>query len=435
MIRRHIGIVALLVVALSNSGALAQNVTGEALDIIVPLAKVGASPSYGSVIALGDGRLLWTWGKSDTPVYGNYSSDKGKTWSDPIPLRFDGRHSMKVLSTSLVRLRSGALGQAVAGIRELFFHVSRDEGKTWSQGIRVDVGNESVAFTNDRAIVLSTGRIVLPAYTFLEGPKLPVRKPVIKRYGAEFDAAWIHWVMYSYVFYSDDEGKTWTRSDNEVFITLAQGTEGTYPAHEPAVAELSDGRLVMFVRTNLGRFYRSYSEDKGKTWLQVEPTPLIGPPAPCSLTRIPGTNDLLAVWTQVSSFEVMQGLWRHRLSCAISKDGGVTWQNFKNLESLDDTTRVEDEVPGAVLYGPFRQPLDRMRYHRAPGPLRASYPTCLFVNGNAIITYGLSTLGEKAIITRTYGMDYDEVVRKLGMGPDASANKVRIMPIQWFYTK
>jgi hypothetical protein len=114
----------------------------------------------------------------------------------------------------------------------------------------------------------------------------------------------------------------------------------------------------------------------------------------------------------------------------------MTWSNFKNFESLDDTARVEDEAPGAVLYGSFRQPLDRVRYHRAPGPLRASYPTCLFVDGKAIITYGLSTLGEKAVITKTYGMDYDDLVRKLGMaGPDTGANKVRIIPIQWFYTK
>ena len=74
-------------------------------------------------------------------------------------------------------------------------------------------------------------------------------------------------------------------------------------------------------------------------------------------------------------------------------------------------------------------------YHRAPGPLSAAYPTCIFVNGNAIITYCLSTFGEKEIITKTYGMDYDQVVRKLGMGPEARANKVRIIPIAWFYAK
>jgi len=347
---------------------------------------------------------------------------------DGQPMRLTG-------SPGLVRLRSGVLGMALYSPEEFLFHVSRDEGKTWSPGMPVHSGEQDVVLTNDRALVLSNGRIVLPVYTRLEGPKMRVRKPRIKRFGAEFDAGWAHWMMYSYVLYSDNEGKTWKRSDNEVFIAVEQGTQDIYNTHEPAVAELADGRLVMFARTNLGRFYRSYSEDKGKTWLEVQPTPLIGPPAPCSLVRIPGTGDLLAVWSQVSAMEVMEGLYRHRLSTAVSSDGGVTWKHFRNLESLDDTAKVDDAVPWVVLFGPARQPVDRKRYHRAPGPLRASYPTCTFAGGRAIITYGLSTLGDKEVITRTYGMDYDDVVRKLGMGPEARANKVCVMPVDWFYEK
>jgi hypothetical protein len=52
-----------------------------------------------------------------------------------------------------------------------------------------------------------------------------------------------------------------------------------------------------------------------------------------------------------------------------------------------------------------------------------------------VITYGVSTPGEKEVITRTYGMDYDEFVKKLGLGPEARANKVRVLPIGWFYGK
>ena len=88
-----------------------------------------------------------------------------------------------------------------------------------------------------------------------------------------------------------------------------------------------------------------------------------------------------------------------------------------------------------MLFGQVGQPIDRKRYFRAPGPLRASQPTCTFVDGKAVITYGVSTPGEKEVITRTYGMDYDEFVKKLGLGPEARANKVRIIPLQWFYEK
>ena len=35
--------------------------------------------------------------------------------------------------------------------------------------------------------------------------------------------------------------------------------KGSYSFNEPAVVELTDGRLLMMGRTNLGRIYRSYS--------------------------------------------------------------------------------------------------------------------------------------------------------------------------------
>jgi hypothetical protein len=295
--------------------------------------------------------------------------------------------------------------------------------------------NVRVACTNDRALTLADGRLVVPVYTQFEGPKLTPRKPVVKRGGGEFSNGWVHWLAFSYVLLSDDEGRTWQRSDNEVFVSLDQGLRGNYPAFEPAVAELADGRLVMFVRTNLGRFFRSYSEDRGRTWLEAQPTPLIASAAPCSLRRIPGSPDLLAIWNQISAHEDREGLYRHRLSSAISSDGGVTWKHHRNLESLDDTARLDDDPPQPRLMGPVRQPLDRKRYVRAPGPLRISYPSCTFVDGKAIVTYGISTPGDKDVITGTYGMDYDEFLRKLDLGPEARANKVRVLPIAWFYGK
>ena len=41
--------------------------------------------------------------------------------------------------------------------------------------------------------------------------------------------------------------------------------------------------------------------------------------------------------------EIADGLARMRMSCAISKDDGETWQHFRNLESLDDAGYIEPE--------------------------------------------------------------------------------------------
>ena len=138
----------------------------------------------------------------------------------------------------------------------------------------------------------------------------------------------------------------------------------------------------------------------------------------------------------------MQGLYRHRLSCAISKDDGEAWQHHKNLVSLDDMTRIE---PGPIvqwLSGPVRQPLDRQRYHRAPGPLRNDHPYSTFHDGSAIMVHGQGVLDERSVVEKTYGMDYDALGKKFGFEPNTKksvnsvlgSNRIHIVPIDWLYS-
>ena len=211
--------------------------------------------------------------------------------------------------------------------------------------------------------------------------------------------------------------------------------------HEPHVAELHDGRLLMLANTNLGRLFRSYSQDGGETWLAAEPTDLALRVSPLCLKRIPGTGDVLVIWSQISPWETMVGLYRHRLSCAISKDGGLTWEHHKNLISLDDTCKIPPEPLQFYPFGSARQPIDRVRYHRAPGPLRNDHPFCTFHNGKAIIGYGQGVLGEPAVIEKTYGMDFQKVCEKFGFKPKPGSavkvlgnNKLHIVPIKWLYS-
>lgn len=60
-------------------------------------------------------------------------------------------------------------------------------------------------------------------------------------------------------------------------------------------------------------------------------------------------------------------------------------------------------------------------------------PSCAFHEGKAIITYGYSTLGDKDIITKTYGSTPEAIAAKCGLGPEGRANKVRVVPVEWFY--
>src|SRR5262245_33793434 len=106
-----------LVIAVGSSlsnGAPQQGTSPAApYEAIIPESKVGLSPSYGSIIPLRDGRLLWVWGtgrarKPLQPFYKNISTDGGRTWSDPTPLRLAGGEQITgVFNANLVRLRSG----------------------------------------------------------------------------------------------------------------------------------------------------------------------------------------------------------------------------------------------------------------------------------------------------------------------------------------
>ena len=95
--------------------------------------------------------------------------------------------------------------------------------------------------------------------------------------------------------------------------------------------ELKDGRVMMLMRTGCGGQFKSISHDGGLTWSGAEPTQLTGTAAPVSISRIPTTGDLLAIWNHNPGASK-----RNPLTTAISKDGGETWEHFRNLEDAPD---------------------------------------------------------------------------------------------------
>jgi len=424
---------------------------GEA-EVIVRFDKMPISPACGSVIPLKDGRLMWAWSAGSVnpikPTCAILSDDEGRTWGDPQTLKHpDGTDLMGVHEVSLIRLASGALGLVQMydldpGACETDqrcatgFYRSEDEGRTWSPPVPINPPGTAAFVSGDHCLVLSDGRIIVPACAhFGPTPNPALGNPKsVPRFGANLGVCGPRCGMgHSFVYYSDDEGQSWTRSRNEAFVLLQRSVRGCYALVEPAVVELKDGRLLMIARTNLGRHYQACSNDRGRTWMEPEPTDLALLPSPCALRRIPATGDLLVIWSQSSRWEAMLGVYRHRLTCAVSKDEGGTWRHHRNLESLDDVARIEPDEPETLLLGPTRQPGDRKRYVRAPGPLRCNQPSCTFLDDKAIITYGVCVFGDKDVIREDFGIDFDRLMANLGLAPHERANKVRILPTEWFY--
>ena len=291
---------------------------------VLPFAKASF------FVELGDGRLMTV--ENGTTIV---SEDDGSTWSEPRPI-YEGEGpgrptTMGFGSTTagpLLRTRDGALiliyrdmdsyewnwDDATASttgpcVLDIWSIRSLDEGKTWVDRQRLLDGY--CGCIND-IIQTTSGHIVVPVQDMLLDP--------------------VRHVQYTYV--SADDGKTWQRSN---MIDL--GGKGHHDgALEGSVAELSDGRLLMMLRTNLGRLWEAYSNDHGHYWRVLRPSQMDASSAPPFIHRL-ASGRLALVWNRLypegqDSFAYGHGLpfseqwvsWhREELSLAFSDDDGASW--------------------------------------------------------------------------------------------------------------
>ncbi|MCK5701907.1 MAG: exo-alpha-sialidase, partial [Cyclobacteriaceae bacterium] len=126
-------------------------------------------------------------------------------------------------------------------------------------------------------------------------------------------------------YYSDDDGKTWMK-----------GMDASNPENattqEPGLIELTDGKLMLFCRTESGTQYISHSSDQGESWTPLKPSNIKSPLSPASIERIPHTGDLLLIWNN-NYRPIYDGGNRTPFNLAISKDEGITWEKIKQIES------------------------------------------------------------------------------------------------------
>ena len=289
--------------------------------------------SEGAFLPLKDGRIMFAYSRyygtsrsdhATADIAARYSSDKGATWTDKDEVIVRNHGGMNVMSVSLLRLFSGEIAlfyllkNSTSDCRPVMRR-SFDEGKTWSEPtlcITDEVGY--FVLNNDRVIQLKDGRLLFAVsqHRFADG---------------KFDNKGV--VM---TYASDDNGKTWRRGKSELNIVSPSGRK--YAAQEPGVVELKDGRILLWIRTNAGCQFMSWSNDRGETWSLPQPSWLRSPLSPASIKRLP-TGDLLAVWNdhegRIDLKRKGRGLdgWRTPLSAAISRDDGVVWQGARAIES------------------------------------------------------------------------------------------------------
>ena len=297
------------------------DVLDDELPWVHPLCQTLDVSKNGPFVSLPDGNLLTVGGRGM-----QISRDEGKTWSAPRPV-CPGINDGEPSSHHLLRTEKGVLvmvyldfttykfswdneaGEPGDDCRlELWAIRSLDGGETWVDRQRLLDGYNANFFG---FIQTREGRLVVTVEHLLRNPG--------------------RWVVCSFI--SDDEGRTWERSN---FIDL--GGHGHHDgATEPTVAELSDGRLLMLIRTNLDRFWQAISEDGGRYWRIIQPSPIDASSSPGHLIRL-HSGRLVLVWNRLNpeggvfprskpgpASEVAASWHREELSIAFSEDDGRSW--------------------------------------------------------------------------------------------------------------
>jgi predicted neuraminidase len=285
-------------------------------------------------------------------IYACYSTDEGRTWSSPeslleLPTEAGGFGYFVVLvdrdgevhffmlcdaGTGVVRTRpSKAGGPPVEPINQQrldVWHVkSTDARSAWTAPRQIWQGR---AGDLQSVTQLASGRIILPVCYFVDRNWSNRGEGLAEfTYTGQFDTT---------VLYSEDFGESWKKSSS-VLRTITPDL-ASYGAVEPVVLELADGRVWMLLRTQLGRFYESFSDD-GEEWTAPRPTRITSSDSPAALLRLPDRR-ILMFWNNCQRHPYAQGS-RHVLHAALSADEGATWIGCREI--LRDPSRDEPPPP------------------------------------------------------------------------------------------
>src|SRR5581483_1156413 len=323
-------------VSMRSQARLISLVAGLAasLDFAAPVPKTVAEfEVLREPVVLSDATILAIGIRSrdgGQEVTARVSRDEGLSWSSsrdlfPLP-RAEGRFGyframvdkdgeVHIFLLCLPPPSGSSTGGRAQERLDIWHAKSRAALSAWNPPHRIWSGRAGDLLS---AIQLTSGRILLPI-SYRTDRSWSNRGP-------GFDAFTYMGSFASGMLYSDDKGETWRQSPSVLRIpTPALSAIGGV---EPVILQLKDGRVWMLIRSQMGRFYESFSSD-GAIWAEPEPASIASSESPAGLIRLKDGRILLLV-NSCERFPYAYG-GRHVLHGAISDNEGRTWHGYREV--------------------------------------------------------------------------------------------------------
>ena len=310
-------IVAIMIYSLP---ALSQNgwrkMSEELLVKDAPFQQCHAS----SIVELTSGKLMAVWfggtdeGHTDVRIWSATQNSNG--WTKPIVLA-DGI----INDTLRYPCWNPVLFRSAKGKLYLFYKVgpsprawwgmiktSLDDGRTWSQAIRLPDG--ILGPIKNKPIQLNDGTMLAPS-------------------SVETNLKWnVH------IEKSIDEGRTWKK--------IPVDTASRYHVIQPSILNYGNGRLQILCRSKQGVVVQSWSRDNGNTWSELSATTLPNPNSGTDAITLKSGEQLIVYNPGKPGKEWYNG--RAELRVAVSKDG----KKWTDVMTLEKGTEEEYSYPAVI---------------------------------------------------------------------------------------
>ncbi len=259
--------------------------------------------SEGDFITLSDGTIMFAYSRYNSKgsedddscdIAALFSFDNGESFTDSkILVKAEDFGVKNLMSVTLRRMNNGDLGlfflkKELNGNSEIILCRSDDEGKSFYKATKCVpiIFPSYYVINNCRVLKTNDGKWFIPVASH--------RKGTNSNGELDFD-----YYAFCTVYCSEDDGESWYELP-EKFVNPVPNSETGL--QEPGIAELDNGTLYAYFRTDGMCQYESFSADCGKRWTPVTPSQFTSPESPMLIRKNPYSGKYYAIYNPIPNY-------------------------------------------------------------------------------------------------------------------------------------